>query len=59
MKLRNFFSLLLIVSSFAAAFLPASSTAQVNKDLPVVELTIKTAKLKAEVAPTTTPAQRV
>lgn len=50
MKLRNFFSLLLIVSSFTAAFLPASSAAQVNKDLPVVELTIKSAKLKAEVA---------
>ena len=27
-----------------------SSVAQVNKDLPVVELTIKTSKLKAEVA---------
>ncbi len=50
MKLRNFFSALLLVSSFAATFLPASSMAQVNKDLPVVELTIKTAKLKAEVA---------
>ena len=50
MKLRNFFSTLLLVSSFAATFLPASSAAQVNKDLPVVDLTIKTAKFKAEVA---------
>ena len=50
MKLRNFFSALLLVSSFAAPFLPMSSVAQVNKDLPVVELTIKTSKLKAEVA---------
>lgn len=50
MKLRNFFSALLLVSSFASPFLPMSSVAQVNKDLPVVELTIKTSKLKAEVA---------
>lgn len=50
MKLRNFFSTLLLVSSFAAVLLPASSVAQVNKDLPVVDLTINAAKLKAEVA---------
>ena len=50
MTLRNFFTALMFVSSFAAAFLPASSIAQVNKDLPVVELTIKASKLKAEVA---------
>ena len=50
MKLRNFFSALLLVSSFAATFLPTSSVAQVNKDLPIIDLTIKTAKLKAEVA---------
>ena len=50
MKLRNFFSTLLLVSSLAATLLPASSAAQVNKDLPVVDLTIKTAKFKAEVA---------
>ena len=50
MKLRNFFSALVLASSFAATFIPVSSTAQVNKDLPVVELTIKTSKLKAEVA---------
>ena len=50
MKLRNFFSTLLLASSFTATFLPASGAAQVNKDLPVVDLTIKTAKFKAEVA---------
>ena len=50
MKLRNFFSALVLALSFAATFMPVSSTAQVNKDLPVVELTIKTSKLKAEVA---------
>ena len=50
MTLRNFFTALMLASLFAIAFLPASSMAQVNKDLPVVELTIKTAKLKAEVA---------
>lgn len=50
MTLRNFFTALMCASLFAAAFLPASSIAQVNKDLPVVELTIKASKLKAEVA---------
>ena len=50
MKLRNFFSALVLASSFAATLIPAGSVAQVNKDLPVVELTIKTSKLKAEVA---------
>ena len=50
MKLRNFFSALLLVSSFVATGVPASSFAQVNKNLPVIDLTIKTAKLKAEVA---------
>ena len=47
---RNFFSLLALVFSFAATFLPLNSLAQVNKDLPVVELSIRTSKLKAEVA---------
>jgi uncharacterized membrane protein (UPF0127 family) len=50
MKLRNFFSVLLLISSIVAASLPASTFAQVNKDLPVIELTIKSSKLKAEVA---------
>lgn len=50
MKLRNFFSALLLVSSFVATGVPASSFAQVNKNLPVIDLTIKTSKLKAEVA---------
>lgn len=50
MTLRNFFTALMLASLFAIAFLPARSMAQVNKDLPVVELTIKASKLKAEVA---------
>lgn len=50
MKLRNFFSALVLISLFTATVFPATSSAQVNKDLPVVELTIKSAKLKAEVA---------
>ena len=50
MTLRNFFSALLLVSSFVATCVPASSFAQVNKNLPVIDLTIKTSKLKAEVA---------
>ena len=50
MKLRNFFSALLLVSSLVATGVPASSFAQVNKNLPVIDLTIKTSKLKAEVA---------
>ena len=50
MKLRNFYSALLLVSSIVATGVPASSFAQVNKNLPVIDLTIKTAKLKAEVA---------
>ena len=50
MKLRNFFSTLLLVASCSATFLPAHGASQVNKDLPLVDLTIKTAKLKAEVA---------
>ena len=50
MKLRNLLSAVCLIASFASGFLPASSVAQVNKDLPVIDLTIKTAKLKAEVA---------
>ena len=50
MKLRNLLSAVCLIASFASGFLPASSVAQVNKDLLVIDLTIKTAKLKAEVA---------
>ena len=50
MKLRNFFSALLLVLSLVATGVPGSSLAQVNKNLPVIDLTIKTSKLKAEVA---------
>ena len=50
MKLRNLLSAVFLVASLASGLLPASSVAQVNKDLPVIDLTIKTAKLKAEVA---------
>lgn len=50
MKLHNLFTagfLVLVLVAFAA---PGVSLAQVNKELPIVELTIKAAKLKAEVA---------
>ena len=50
MKLRNLFAVISLVASFMSGLLPASSVAQVNKDLPVIDLTIKAAKLKAEVA---------
>jgi uncharacterized protein len=50
MKLRNCFSALVVLSSLAVMFFTVSSMAQVNKDLPVVELSIKKSKLKAEVA---------
>lgn len=50
MKFRNLLSAVLLFASFTSGVLPASSVAQVNKDLPVIDLTIKTAKLKAEVA---------
>lgn len=51
--LTLFPSVTLFVLAFAALFfsgLPVATMAQVNKDLPVVELTIKKTKLKAEVA---------
>ena len=38
------------LTSRLATAVPASSFAQVNKNLPVIDLTIKTSKLKAEVA---------
>lgn len=50
MKFRNLLSAVLLFASFTSGVLPASSVAQVNKELPVIDLTIKTAKLKAEVA---------
>ncbi len=50
MKLRKFFSVIGLVVSFTASWLPATAVAQVNKDLPVIDLTIKGHKLKAEVA---------
>ncbi len=50
MKLRNLVSVALFVSALMATLLPTASMAQVNKDLPVIELTINNAKLKAEVA---------
>lgn len=40
----------LVVASVFVAFLPGASVAQVNKDLPVVDLSIKNVKLKAEIA---------
>jgi uncharacterized protein len=40
----------LVFATLCAAFLPVASMAQVNKDLPVIDLTIKNVKLKAEVA---------
>ena len=49
MKFRNLWSVSgLIVAVFLAA-LPLTASAQVNKGLPVVELTINTSKLKTEV----------
>lgn len=50
MNLRNFSLAGLLLSLVIALGLPAMSMAQVNKDLPVVELTIRNAKLKAEIA---------
>lgn len=50
MKLRDLVSAIVFASLFVASLLPTASMAQVNKDLQVIELTIKNAKLKAEVA---------
>lgn len=53
MKLRNHSLASFFLSLIAACALsawPAQSVAQVNKDLPVVELSIRNAKLIAEVA---------
>jgi uncharacterized protein len=49
MKLRNFFCAFMIAALPFAAMKAAAQT-QVNKDLPVIEMQIKTHKLKAEVA---------
>jgi uncharacterized protein len=49
MKLRNFFCTMLIATlPFVATSVSAQT--QVNKDLPVIDMQIKTHKLKAEVA---------
>ncbi len=50
MKLHNFSVPALFVLLLAVLALPGQSFAQVNKELPLVELTIKNVKLKAEVA---------
>ena len=50
MKLHNFSVPALFVLLLAVFVLPGQSFAQVNKELPLVELTIKNVKLKAEVA---------
>lgn len=50
MKLHNFSVTRLVVLLLVAVALPGVSAAQVNKELPLVELTIKNVKLKAEVA---------
>jgi hypothetical protein len=50
MKLRNLFvtGVLMVLAAVFAS--PGISTAQVNKELPVVDLTIRSARLKAEIA---------
>lgn len=50
MKLRNLSVAGLVVLLAAFFVLPELSVAQVNKELPIVELTIRNAKLKAEIA---------
>ena len=50
MKLRNLSVAGLVVLLAAFFVLPELSVAQVNKELPFVELTIRNAKLKAEIA---------
>ena len=51
MKIRNLLSVsgLLILAAMMFSLAPLASNAQVNKGLPVVDLAIKSAKLKAEV----------
>ena len=50
MKLRNLSVAVLVVLLATFFALPELSVAQVNKELPFVELTIRNAKLKAEIA---------
>lgn len=50
MKLRNLSVAGLVVLLAAFFALPELSVAQVNKELPIVELTIRNARLKAEIA---------
>jgi uncharacterized protein len=50
MKMHKFFSVVFFALSSMALLVPVTGVAQVNKDLPVIELTINKAKLKAEVA---------
>ncbi len=47
---RRFLAIAIAFAVGGAALLPAPAAAQVNKGLPVIELTIGKAKLKAEVA---------
>ncbi len=49
MKSRNLLSFSALIAAAFLAVLPLIASAQVNKGLPIVELSIKTAKLKAEV----------
>jgi uncharacterized protein len=50
MKFRNFLLIVLLTLSPMALLMTGAVSAQVNKDLPLVELSIKGAKLKAELA---------
>jgi len=50
MKLRNLSVASIFVSLMVVLALPGLSAAQVNKELPIVELTIGNARLKAEIA---------
>ncbi len=50
MKLRNLLSVSRLIAAAFFAALSLTASAQVNKGLPIVELSIKSAKLKAEIA---------
>jgi uncharacterized protein len=49
MKMRKFFSAVFFASTLVTLLVPVAGVAQVNKDLPIVELKINKSKLKAEV----------
>ncbi len=49
MKFRSLLSVFGLIAAVSLSALPMTSRAQVNKGLPVVELSIKNSKLKAEV----------